>query len=129
MGIFNKLFSSASSENWALPAPWMVLSDASQLDSILMQSETKPQLIFKHSTRCGISSMVLNQFKADYKLSEARASLYYLDLLTYREISNEVASRLEVLHQSPQLLIIKNGICVKHASHGAINDLDLETSI
>jgi bacillithiol system protein YtxJ len=57
---------------------------------------------------------------------EANADLYYLDLLSYRDISNEVSNTFQVHHQSPQLVIVRNGIAVAHASHGAINDMDLK---
>ena len=104
--------------------PWIALNSIDQLDVIAELSKTKTQLIFKHSTRCGISRMVMNQFVAAYDL-DLNADLYYLDLLRYREVSNEVGYKFQVLHESPQLLVIKNGVVVAHASHGAINDIDL----
>ena len=104
--------------------PWIALNSMAQLHTIVENSKTKTQLIFKHSTRCGISRMVMNQFIAAYDL-DAKADVYYLDLLNYRDVSNEVGYKFQVLHQSPQLLVIKNGVVVAHASHGAINDLDL----
>ena len=69
--------------------------------------------------------MVLNQFIDAYDLTSS-ADLYYLDLLSYRDVSNEIGYRFQVMHQSPQLLVIKNGIVVAHASHGAINNLNLD---
>ena len=68
--------------------------------------------------------MVMNQFVTMYDL-DLNADLYYLDLLNYRDVSNEIGYKFQVMHQSPQLLIIKNGTAVAHASHGAINDLEL----
>ncbi|MBR9757068.1 MAG: bacillithiol system redox-active protein YtxJ [Algicola sp.] len=126
MGIFNKLFGASSDEgikNEALP--WIVLNEMNQLDEIIERSKHKKQLIFKHSTRCGISRMVKNQFEKAYALGN-QVDLYYLDLLQHRDISNEIASRFSVYHESPQLLIVKNGLVDKHASHGAINELSLE---
>ena len=70
--------------------------------------------------------MVKNQFEKDYHLSSLEVDLYYLDLLNYREISNAIASRFKVYHESPQLLVIKDGNVLKHASHGSILDLDLK---
>ena len=99
------------------------MTSLDQLQEISEKSKGKTQLIFKHSTRCGISRMVLNQFIENYDL-ETNADLYYLDLLSYRDVSNEVCYKFNVLHQSPQLLIIKNDIVAKHASHGAINNLN-----
>jgi len=124
MGIFNKLFNSSSELREEKVLPWQALTELSQLDEIGQLSKGKTQLIFKHSTRCGISRMVMNQFVTMYDL-DLNADLYYLDLLNYRDVSNEIGYKFQVMHQSPQLLIIKNGTAVAHASHGAINDLEL----
>ncbi|WP_353778571.1 bacillithiol system redox-active protein YtxJ [Winogradskyella sp. 3972H.M.0a.05] len=125
MGLFNKIFgASETKEEKALP--WIPLNSLSQLDEIVEKSKTKPQFIFKHSTRCGISRMVINGLIVNYELTEDQADLYYLDLLNFRQVSDEVGYKFQVIHQSPQLLVIKNGITVAHASHGAINNIDLE---
>jgi bacillithiol system protein YtxJ len=126
MGLFNKIFSGSSEEKTEKVLPWIALTDASQLNSVEEKSKTKTQIIFKHSTRCGISRMVMKQFVSAYSLSEANADLYYLDLLNYRDVSNETGYKFQVMHESPQILILKNGIVVAHASHGSINDLNLE---
>lgn len=123
MGLLKKMFKTSEAKEEKI-LPWQALTDISQLDEIAKRSKTKTQLIFKHSTRCGISKMVINQFVAMYDL-ETNADLYYLDLLSYREVSNEVSNRFQVFHQSPQLLIIRNELTVAHASHGAINGLNL----
>ena len=125
MGLFDKLFNSNSQPKESKILPWQNLISISQLDDIEERSKNKPQLIFKHSTRCGISRMVLNQFIDMYDLN-LNADLYYLDLLNYRDVSNEVGYRFQVMHQSPQLLVVRHGITVAHASHGAINDLNFE---
>ncbi|WP_397362540.1 bacillithiol system redox-active protein YtxJ [Olleya sp. R77988] len=104
--------------------PWKPLTDLNQLNEIEKLSVGKTQVVFKHSTRCGISSMVLNQFTDAFDI-EGNLDLYYLDLLNYREVSNEVGYKFQVMHQSPQLIVIKNGVVVAHASHGAINEIDL----
>ena len=124
MGIFNKLFNSSSELREEKVLPWQALNELRQLDEIKELSKVKTQLIFKHSTRCGISRMVMNQFVSLYDL-DLNADLYYLDLLNYRDVSNEIGYKFHVMHQSPQLIIIKNGVAVAHASHGAINDLEL----
>jgi bacillithiol system protein YtxJ len=100
-----------------------------QLQFISEKSKTKTQVIFKHSTRCGISRMVMSQFVDMYNFTEKEIDLYFLDLLNFREVSNEVGFKFQVMHQSPQILIIKNGTVVAHESHGAINELDLSTYI
>lgn len=105
--------------------PWIRLQDLVQLENIIEKSKTKPQLVFKHSTRCGISSRVKRQFENHYPLTSNEVDLYYLDLLAYRTLSNAIAEHFKVPHESPQLLVIKDGVVVAHASHGAINDLIL----
>lgn len=122
--MFGKLFGNNKAPKEEKELPWQNLTTIEQLDEIELSSKGKTQLIFKHSTRCGISRMVLNQFTETYNL-DLNADLFYLDLLSYRDVSNEVGYKFQVMHQSPQLLVIKNGVVVAHASHGAINDLDL----
>lgn len=121
--MFKKLFGSSEPKEEKV-LPWLPLNTIDQLDTILEKSKSKTQLIFKHSTRCGISRMVMNQFISEYDL-EMNVDLYYLDLLSYRDISNEVGYKFQVIHQSPQLIILKNGVAVAHESHGSINDMDL----
>ena len=128
MGLFKNIFGTSDITN-ARTIPWKTLNTIDQLDIITNLSNSKTQIIFKHSTRCGISRMVLNHFETNYTLSENDADLYYLDLLSYRDVSNEVGYRFQVLHQSPQLLVIRNGIAVEHASHGDINTIDLNRII
>jgi len=129
MGLINKIFGGTAEKKEEKVLPWIALKALTQLDTIEEKSSTKTQVIFKHSTRCGISRMVLNQFVESYKLTEKDLDLYYLDLLEYRSVSNEIANKFQVMHQSPQLLIIKNGITVKHDSHGGVNDIDLNLFI
>lgn len=122
--MFKKLFGGSTEPKEEKVLPWINLNSLSQLNEIEEKSKTKTQVIFKHSIRCGISRMVMNQFVEAYDLG-ANLDLYYLDLLSYRDVSNEVGYQFQVMHESPQLLIIKNGVTVAHASHGGINDLDL----
>lgn len=120
MGLFDS-FLSNNSKNWPGPK----LENIDQLNTIVEASFLKPQLIFKHSTRCSVSRFVLNEFKSGYCFSEVDFTAYFLDLLSYREISNAVAHQFDVVHQSPQLLIIKNGKAVAHASHENVNKIIL----
>ncbi|WP_299130338.1 bacillithiol system redox-active protein YtxJ [uncultured Winogradskyella sp.] len=125
--MFKKLFGSKEPKEEKV-LPWIPLNTVEQLKTVEEKSKTKTQFIFKHSTRCGISRMVMNQFVSAYDI-EANADLYYLDLLNYRDVSNETGYKFQVMHQSPQLLVIKNGVAVAHASHGAINEMDLQAMI
>ena len=68
--------------------------------------------------------MVMNQFVSDYVI-DINADLYYLDLLNYRDVSNEVGYKFQVMHQSPQLLVLRNGVVVAYSSHCGINEMDL----
>ncbi|WP_431157530.1 bacillithiol system redox-active protein YtxJ [Winogradskyella poriferorum] len=123
MGLFKNMFGSSEPKEVKV-LPWIPLDSINQLEIIAEKSKTKPQFIFKHSTRCGISRMVMNQFINQYDL-DSNVDLYYLDLLSYRDVSNEVGYKFQVIHQSPQLLIIKNGEAVAHESHGAINEMNI----
>ena len=105
---------------------WITLSDLAQLDEIIETSTKKPVLIFKHSTRCSVSRMALKNFENEYSISDNEASAYFLDLLNYRDISNEIASRFEVQHQSPQLILIKNGKASYSATHSDIDATELK---
>ena len=94
-----------------------MLTDENQLNEIIVASKTKLVVIFKHSTRCGISRGVLSQFEKATDSTIENVAFYYLDLLKYRNISNELASKFNVYHQSPQAILIKNGEVVAHNSH------------
>ena len=125
MGLFKNIFKTSESKE-EKTLPWIPLNTIAQLNYIAEKSKKKTQFIFKHSTRCGISRMVMRQFVVDYMLTEKDVDLYYLDLLNYRDVSNEVGYKFQVMHESPQLLIIKGGVVVSQASHGAINEIVLE---
>ncbi len=126
MGLFKNIFGSSSNTKEETKAiPWKSLDSTTQLEDIAKASKGKTQVIFKHSTTCGISRMVLNMFNGSYAVEEGALDLYYLDLHAHREVSNEVAVRFQVMHQSPQLLVIKNGTVVLHTSHGSISEVDL----
>lgn len=128
MGIFNKLLGN-NKDTTESAIPWMVLTDVMQLEELATVSVNKPVLIFKHSTRCGISRMVLKQFEKEYDFDESRVQPYFLDLLSHRDISNAIAERFQVVHQSPQILVIKNGKCIFAASHHEINAVSLQDKI
>lgn len=123
MGIFNKLFNSEKKENEDKSVtPWIDLNSMEQLDKIENASEGKTVAILKHSTRCGVSRMVLRMFETDYDLDENEpVELYFLDLINNREISNEIAVRFGVKHESPQLIVLKNGKVLHHSSHQGIS--------
>jgi len=120
MGLFNKIFGGSTEEKEEKVLPWIFLTSESQLEEIERKSFEKPQVVFKHSTRCSISSVSMNKFVKNYNIPSADADLYYLDLLNYRSVSDEVGIKFQVIHQSPQVLVIKNGETVYDASHYSI---------
>jgi bacillithiol system protein YtxJ len=126
MGLFSNVFGSSENQNKSnSTVNWIPLTDLSQLDEIVTLSNGKPVVIFKHSTRCSVSRFALKQFESEYDLTDC-VDAYFLDLLEYRVISNEIASRFGVYHQSPQLLLIKEGKSVYDVSHSDINARELK---
>lgn len=99
---------------------WIPFTRLDQLDEILKSSYDKPQWIFKHSTRCGISASALHEVEQVGASLTELADCYYLDLLEYRSISNAVTERLQIPHQSPQAILVHGGKVIHHASHSAI---------
>lgn len=97
---------------------WISLTTPEQLNEIKLKSAQKPQVIFKHSTRCSISSMALNRLERSEEPDGV--DFYYLDLIAHRNISSKIAEDFNVYHQSPQILVIKNGECVYDESHSSI---------
>ncbi|AOW19861.1 bacillithiol system redox-active protein YtxJ [Urechidicola croceus] len=122
MGFFSKK-NNASPTEANLKINWIELDDISQLKEI--KSNTKTSSIFKHSTRCGISRMVKKQFENGYSLNNDEMDMYYLDLLNHRDISNAISDEFNIVHESPQLIIIKNGEAIFNTSHGDINEIEL----
>lgn len=133
MSLFNSLFGNSSdSDNKDTNQNglnWNSLTQIEQLDAIVAASSEKPVVIFKHSTRCSISRMALKNFEREYNLEESEVAPYFLDLLQHRDISNEIAQKFQVIHQSPQLLLIKNGKSVYDVSHSEIDAEALKSKV
>lgn len=106
---------------------WKVLREESEIEEIIKRSQTKAQVIFKHSTRCSISSVAKGRL--DRAKTPADADFYYLDLISYRNISNKISQVFNVHHESPQILMIKNGACIYDESHMGINMGDIEAHL
>jgi bacillithiol system protein YtxJ len=102
---------------------WIDINNAGQLEAIKELSASKPQLIFKHSTRCSISSVAKSRLeRAD---TPDDIDFYYLDLINHKDLSAKIAGDFSVYHESPQVLLIKNGECVYDESHSGINMDDI----
>lgn len=129
MSIFDTIFGASEQSSTPSIIKWIPLEDLGQLNEIILLSDEKPVVIFKHSTRCSISRMALKQFEKEYDLSDNEVTTYFLDLIAFRDISNEIASRFGVVHQSPQLLLIKGGKSVYDVSHSAIDAVELKSKI
>ncbi len=102
---------------------WIQLNEEAQLQQIIAASQNKPQVIFKHSTRCSISAVALQRLQ---KASQPNGfDFYFLDLLAHRPISAKIAETFKVHHESPQVLLIKDGECVFDESHLSISMNDI----
>lgn len=108
---------------------WVNLTSSEQLHELIKQAETAPVLLFKHSTRCSISSMALNRFEKEWDDSKPTCLCVYLDLIAYREISNEIAALLKVEHQSPQAILVRNNEVLYADSHNGISASDIQALI
>lgn len=120
MSFLKNMFGTAEDNQSVSKVGWRQLTDLGQLNEIVTESTEKPVVIFKHSTRCHVSRTMLKQFENEFNLHE-KITPYFLDLLEHRNVSNEIASRFGVEHQSPQLIVIKDGTAVFNDSHGSID--------
>ena len=102
---------------------WIPLTNLEQLKNI--GDAEGFSVIFKHSTRCSVSLMAKKRFEHDWDAIPAETSVYFLDLISNREVSNTIAQKFSVHHESPQLLLIKNGECIYETSHGEISAEEL----
>jgi bacillithiol system protein YtxJ len=98
---------------------WKNITDQAQISQI--QQQEGYSLIFKHSTRCSVSAMAKRRFEMDWSALPENTSLYFLDLISYRDISAQIAETFQVHHESPQILLIKDGDCILDASHSDIS--------
>ena len=108
---------------------WTNLTEENQIDEIIALSNSVPVYIFKHSTTCGISAQAKENVEISFKNTDKPLKFYYLDLLKYRSISNAVASKLNVHHQSPQLILVHDGQVAFTTSHHKIKANILEDSL
>ena len=120
MGLFDRFTGGKGNVTDHLKLSWIPLTDVNQINDILNESEEQTVAVFKHSTRCGISNMVLRGFEGEFNIEDDKIKLYFLDILNHRDISNEIASRFNVWHESPQILIFQNKEVAYHTSHGNI---------
>lgn len=102
---------------------WIELNSLEQVNLIKEKSAEKAQVIFKHSTRCGVSGIAKNRLERSEAIPGA--DFYFLDLIRYRSVSDAVSEIFSVYHESPQVLVIRNGECIYDESHSGINMDDI----
>lgn len=107
--------------------PWIQLESLEQLEEVVKTTNETPILLFKHSTRCSISSMALHSFERDWSTGDSLCKLYFLDLLAHRPVSNEIAAITGVQHQSPQAIVLKGSEVVYEATHSSISARSIES--
>lgn len=100
---------------------WNHLNSIADLDKAIAESDEALVVLFKHSTRCSISRMALKMFEMGWDESLSEVKPYFLDLLNHRDVSAEIASKLNIEHQSPQLLVVSKGEALSVANHSDIN--------
>lgn len=100
---------------------WKILDQTEQLEQLQEVSYRKPVVIFKHSTRCGISAHAKFRLESEWSFTPEDLDFYYLDLIAYRQVSNQVAEMFQVTHQSPQIILLRHGRAVFDTSHHMIN--------
>lgn len=99
---------------------WIKITNEDQLNDIIKNSNSKPSIIYKHSTTCGISAHAMYKLETDWDKIKDKVNFYYLDLLQYRSISNKISEVSNVIHQSPQIIIYNNEQIISHFSHQVI---------
>lgn len=109
--------------------PWINLTSVEQLNKVVRTTHEKPVLIFKHSTRCGVSSMAFNTFQNQWSSGDSLCDLYYVDLLQHRDVSNEIATLTGIRHESPQVIVLKGDEIIYDASHSSIDARRIESSL
>ena len=122
------LFSSFKS-NDKVAFPWIELTSSEQLKQAIESSVENAVILFKHSTRCSISSMAKSRFESNWNTDLSKVSIYYLDLIAHRNISNEIAELTGIEHQSPQAIVLKNKEVIYDASHSEISAKAIENLI
>ena len=108
---------------------WNNLTSVRDVDALIERSHSKPCLIFKHSTRCPVSAIAKYRLEGDWTFAPDELEAYFLDLIRYRDVSNYIAERLEVHHESPQVLLVSGGECTYDASHLDITVTELQEGL
>ena len=108
---------------------WKTLTSNADVDALIVRSHEIPCLIFKHSTRCAISTIAKMRLDDEWDFAPEVIEPYYLDLIQYRSVSLYIAETFEVYHESPQVLLISDGVCIYDASHLDITIEELQETL
>lgn len=100
---------------------WTYIKTNSQLDKIFSGNNGRPALIFKHSTRCGISKGALERFENKWKQDKLNCDLYFVDVIVDRPLSMAIAERSGTIHHSPQALLLIEGKVIYNKTHEKIS--------
>lgn len=119
MSFLNNLFGGSAADNSG--EFWNTIESETDLERAVADSFSKKVIIFKHSTRCGVSRMVLKNFENEVNTDNKGAAYYFLDLLKYRPLSNLIEQKFGVQHQSPQMIVLQNGQTLTSASHSGVS--------
>ena len=109
--------------------PWTKITSDKQLVTAFEESNEKPVLFFKHSTRCSISSMALSRFEQNAEQLNEICALYFIDLLEFRQVSNKLEEISNVMHQSPQVIVVKNREVIYTETHSSIDAKEIERQL
>ena len=111
---------------------WKPITSVDQISSLIQESNSDSNvgvLILKHSTRCSVSFFAKKNLESSWNISADKLPTYYLDLIKYRDVSDQIAEIFEVRHESPQLLLINKGGCSYSAAHAEISSEAVERKI
>lgn len=120
MSFLKNIFGS-DNDSQASRSFWKNITSEEELEAAVAESFNRPVIIFKHSTRCHISKMVLKSFEQEVAQADRDVAYYFLDLISFRGLSNKIAGDFGVTHQSPQMIVLRDGIAVRNASHQSIS--------
>lgn len=108
---------------------WMDITSGETIESAIEKSFSQPVVIYKHSTRCGLSSVVKSRLERSWSMEPLPATCYFLNLIQYRQLSDNLSNQFQVIHESPQILIIVDGVCIFHDSHMGVNHSAIKQAI
>ncbi len=109
--------------------PWIHINSVEQLHELIENTFEKPVLLFKHSTRCIVSAMVMNNFRNEWSSGDGLCRLCYLDLLAHRDVSDEIENLTGIKHESPQVIVLKGREIIYEESHSSIDIKRIESTL